>query len=236
VESWSTIKGFFSREAKFLTKPEDFVSRLDLNSRESRKEALVYLLLGGGLSFFMHKINIRLYDERVRRVIPLDEKTANDIFLVAAVVAFGLFCFIAFRVLGGKASFFATIVLLMYVVGFVSPVLTLLLIGVTRIVSAALGIPVVLVPPAKVVPLDIVPSGQFAMVVVASYTVVLWLWNLYLAWILWVTFSRAHEVSRARGLFGTVGAMALLWVFSGPIGRAVDFLLDPVREYLEWLP
>jgi hypothetical protein len=236
AEFWRTVTEYPKALVLFLRKPRTFVARLEFDSWRAIKDAVGALLIGGALALVTHKINVAFYDERIQRVIQIQDKKINTIYLVVSVLAFVAFAYVPFRISSRHTTPLSIGIPMMYAIGYAAPVATLLVVVVTRLTSDLVGASIVVIPPLKIVQLSYPERTTFATVVNTAFGAIMIAWNLYLFWLFWFALSAANRVSLVRGAISLIVAVALLYALGGWIGHLTDLVLEPWRPYLEWIP
>lgn len=231
-EMFQILRKYIPALKMFLINPPQFIAGADFPKKWN---AVAFLILGGTASLVAAKINLSYYDERIRRVVNISDTVENLVFLFIAVGAFGLFIFLAFNRLGGHASLSKTLLLLAYIVAFTTPVLTLLLIIVTRLESACLDTTIVLVPPAHVVRYGDYHTTATSAYIEGAFATALLAWNLYLAYLLWLSFRALHAVNSVRAGVGMALAITGLFILSGPLGLLAADVTEHFRPLWDWI-
>lgn len=219
----------------FLNDPAQFVSEQIGTSENQLLEALGYLGVGGMLSVVPLMLNIYCYDERIRRVIRVEDKAVNyaNLIAVAGVVAFVMF--VIFWIFGGRASLQATILVVMYTIAFTGPLLGLVLIALTRTVSALVDVPIVVVPPAKIQIFDTLDISTASGIILRVFTGLLWCWNGYLTWVLWTVLRTVNGMGYARSAVALSLSGGLVFGLEWWLSRIVEGAVEPLRSVWPWL-
>ena len=235
AKGWKILTDYPKKQARFLTEPTKFIAGLEFGTWETKKDAFEVLVLGGTIALVLHKNNVHLYDERIRRVIEIQDKAVNTVYLLAAVAAFAFLSFVPFRILGGRGTFVANGMTLMYAVGFTVPVATLLFVVMTRLESAMLDAAIVLIPPLKIAQFSNPDASGFSKFVLGAEAAIRLLWNIYFSVLLWLALCAANQINRLRGIVALIAAVALLFSLGGWLGRLVEMVVKPLRPLLEWI-
>ncbi|HSS49390.1 MAG TPA: hypothetical protein VLX28_10620, partial [Thermoanaerobaculia bacterium] len=124
------------------------------------------------------------------------------------------------------ASLIETIAVLLYAVAFALPLLTALLILVTRVGSAVLGETLLFLPPTQIVGLGGPERDLRGLIIAAVLTTFTVYWNSYFIWLLWAVLRELYCLGKARAgaaLLISVGGMyaASIW-----LGKAIEPLIN----------
>jgi hypothetical protein len=235
MEKLEVLRRYFLGQIVFLRSPWRFASETDFAAAKTKLDAFAFLMFGGTASIIIGRVNINLYGERIRRVLEVSDTVEELLFYSLSLAVFGLLAFVAFRVVGGKASLIATTLLLMDAVAFTAPVLTLFLILVTRLESAMLDTTLVLSPPKRIIPFDSFPDTPSSQYLQYVFSFVMLAWNLYFGWLVWSALRTLHKVGRLKAAFGLIITVGFLYMSTGVINRAVNSSVEPTKPIWEWI-
>ena len=235
MEKFEFLQRYFRCLLFFLRAPFRFAAETDFTAKKTKQEAFTFLGFGATASIIAGRININFYSERIRRVLEVSDTVEAVFFFFIALSVFALSAFVVFRVLGGKASLTATMLLLIHVIAFTAPVLTLLLILVTRLESAILDTTIVLLPPKRIIPFDSIPDTPSSRSIQMAFNGILFCWNLYFAWLVWSSLRAVNKIGRIRALVGTVATVGCLFALAGVVNSIVNSSVEPMKPPWEWI-
>jgi hypothetical protein len=230
------VRKFFRDQGVFLTNPARSIANLRPELTKKWSQPIVYVIASSAFSIALGKVNVNSFGERVQRITPLPEVVSGQAGAVLSVLFLAVAVFVAFWLIGGRASFLETLAALMYATAFVLPVLTIVLVVATRIGSALLGETIIVIPASRILGLGGPEIGWLGLAVAAMLTTVTLYWNAYFSWLLWSVLRELHGVG---GLWAA-GALCLsaggVYAISDWIGVSIGPLISislPLWELLK---
>jgi hypothetical protein len=215
----------FAQDApKFTRRPATFISQAE---PEDAGKASKYFLVGIALTTLFSYLNFKFsalaYVESVEKLI--SDKSIN-VALVLSSVVFIVIAHLIFRMLGAAVSFKRTYVSLAYALAFLLPLMTLVLIAVSRFVSLVTDVPWVVIPPLIGSPLEPISPTTVNLLAISVVVVINLTLIAYMVYAYYSVLLTSHHLTRMRTGVGIALVVAGNCLVSKPTAVVAVLIVD----------
>ena len=229
------LTAYFADQRLFLADPRAFVEQRRPALANSLQQPVRYLLGAGAGVLAAGQVNLNLYDERITRAVSLPDLITGQASALASAATLALAIYGAMRLIGSRITVRESVGSTFYAIAFVLPALAAVFIVSTRTASFLGNVPILFLPPTRVVPLGTPENTWPGAIAMALLVTVQLGWNLYMTWLLWVTMRTLAGLSAVRVGIAVAATVATVYAISGVENAAVGSAITILKPALEKL-